>query len=235
MKVAICDDNEKDLLQLYKRLKDSSEFKDASFSVYSTGDAFLKGLNSSTPFDFVFLDVDMPDRKGTEIGKILHKTTPQTIIIFVSAHPQYAIEAFDCFAFNYLLKNSSDEKFNYVLSKAIHKFLRQNKTVLLKRGESQFALKLQEINYVECFKKNIIYHTDANAYSVRSSISSALEELKDYGFYQVHQGYIVNFAKVRCWKHDDVILKSNETIPVSRRKRNEIMIAYAEYLKVVAL
>lgn len=57
------------------------------------------------------------------------------------------------------------------------------------------------------------------------------ESLSKYGFYQVHQGYIVNFAKVKDFDGYTVVLKNNDKVLISVRKKKEVLLAYSRYIE----
>lgn len=90
-------------------------------------------------------------------------------------------------------------------------------------------LDLSEIYYVECFKKHLFYHLKDKTIDVVGTISNAYEQLKDYGFYQVHQGYIVNFEKVKHFQDLSIILDDGRNVQISIRKKSEVLLAYTKY------
>ena len=161
-RLAICDDTERDAEHLHllcARFKGKSNL---SITVFLTG-ADLLAAHSKEAFDIILLDVDMPHTNGLQIGKVLHKASPQTIIIFVTSYPQYAIEAYDCEAFHYLLKPCDEHKLFQVLNRAIGKLKLTMKFHLIKTQKKALKLRISDIYYVECCRKHIIYHTKTTA------------------------------------------------------------------------
>ena len=63
------------------------------------------------------------------------------------------------------------------------------------------------------------------------TLSETYELLKDYGFFQVHQGYLVNFEKIKCFGKNNIVLDNDSTVMMSVRKKKETLIAYSQYLE----
>lgn len=229
-KLAICDDSKRDAEYLQQLCSNYTEEMDLSISVFLNGTELLSE-HSKSAFDIVLLDVDMPNNNGLEVGSAIHNTTPQTIIIFVTSHPQYAIEAYDCEAFHYLLKPCENEKLYQVIKRAISKLKVTKKYHLIKCQGKTIKLKISDIYYIECCRKHIIYHTKNAEYDTIGTLSETYALLKEYGFFQVHQGFLVNFEKIKCYGKSNIILDNDRTVMMSVRKKKETLIAYARYLE----
>ena len=116
--------------------------------------------------DVVFLDINMPELDGMSLGKILTKLNPNIKIIFITAYRDYAAEAFEIKAFDYLLKPYSEKRITEVLNnltmikdnsptKEVEKI---NKvTVFL--DEKMVVLSLDEIYYIEVSEKESLVYT----------------------------------------------------------------------------
>ena len=92
-------------------------------------------------------------------------------------------------------------------------------------------LKISEIYFVECCRKHIIYHTQNDSFDTIGTLSETYDLLKEYGFFQVHQGYLVNFEKIKCFSKNDIILDNDRAVMMSVRKKKETLIAYSRYLE----
>ena len=229
-KLAICDDSARDAEYLRRLCNGFKENAELSVSAFSNG-ADLLSEHARVIFDIVLLDVDMPGDNGLEIGKALRAISAQTVIIFVTSYPQYAIEAYDCEAFHYLLKPCDEQKLYQVINRAISKLKVTKKYHLIKTQKMTVKLKISEIYYVECCRKHIIYHTQNDSFDTIGTLSETYDLLKEYGFFQVHQGYLVNFEKIKCFSKNDIILDNDRAVMMSVRKKKETLIAYSRYLE----
>ena len=229
-KIAICDDSERDAEYLEALFSDYEKKEDLVLSVFCSSADLLSG-HAKSAFDIVILDINMPSENGLEIGKAIHKASPQTILIFVTSYPQYAIEAYDCEAFHYLLKPCNALKLYQVITKAINKLNATPKYLCIKTHSKTLKLKISEIYFIECCRKHIIYHTKVESFDTIGTLTEAYNQVKEYGFYQIHQGYLVNFEKIKYFNKNDIVLDNDRMVMMSVRKKKETLIAYSKYLE----
>lgn len=184
--------------------------------------------------DVVFLDINMPELDGMSLGKILTKLNPNIKIIFITAYRDYAAEAFEIKAFDYLLKPYSEKRITEVLNnltmikdnsptKEVEKI---NKvTVFL--DEKMVVLSLDEIYYIEVSEKESLVYTQNEIYTSKLKISKWEEILPKNKFYRTHRAYIVNLDKIKevePWFNGTFVLKIQDLkfkIPVSRNNIKE--------------
>lgn len=184
--------------------------------------------------DVVFLDINMPELDGMSLGKILTKLNPNIKIIFITAYRDYAAEAFEIKAFDYLLKPYSEKRITEVLNnltmikdnsptKEVEKI---NKvTVFL--DEKMVVLSLDEIYYIEVSEKESLVYTQNEIYTSKLKISKWEEILPKNKFYRTHRAYIVNLDKIKevePWFNGTFVLKIQNLkfkVPVSRNNIKE--------------
>ena len=232
MKIAICDDQKTDINIVLDTLREHTAFKNCEVLCFESAAELLKSFKQGMPFDIAFLDVDMPETNGINLGKQIKELRENTFIVFVSSYPQYAIEAFDCEAFSYLLKPLDKEKTNTVLNRLLQRYSNDNKYHIIKiRGET-LRIAIKELYYIECFNKHLLYHLKNKSFDTVANLSDAYDSLKKNGFLQVHQGYIVNMDKISHFDKFSVILDDGRAVPISVRKRKEVLLAYADYIEV---
>ena len=230
LRIAICDDSRADIATLIGCL-DSCHFTiPIQISEFTSGES-LVAAHKESPFQIVLLDVDMPSLDGISVGKLLRKSDEKVLIIFTTSYPQYAIEAYDCEAFHYLLKPISSKTLKTVMNRAIHKCCITKQHIKIKIQNKIIQLPISEIIYIEYCKKHILYHTENRVIEAVGRFCDVLDELQEFGFYQVHQGYIVNFAKVQDFSGYSVILTGGKSVMISVRKKNEVLLAYANYVE----
>lgn len=231
--IAICDDVQKDSKNL-KSLCLACQLTDhLSFELYDSGNSLISNF-SINKFDILFLDIDMPEHNGISIGKQIRALDKNVIIIFCTSYPQYAIEAYDCEAFYYILKPCSQEKLQQVLNRAVKKLGLLHTYHTIKIQNKSLRLPISEIYYIEYCQKHIIYHVNGKKYETTGKFSVVYDELKKYGFFQVHQGYIVNLAKVQDFKGYSAILENGQDVLISVRKKRDVLLAYAKYVEDLA-
>lgn len=184
--------------------------------------------------DIVFLDINMPELDGMSLGKILTKLNPNIKIIFITAYRDYAAEAFEIKAFDYLLKPYSEKRITEVLNNLtrikdnfpIKEVEKINKvTVFL--DEKMVVLSLDEIYYIEVAEKESLVYTQNEIYTSKLKISKWEEILPKNKFYRTHRAYIVNLDKIKevePWFNGTFVLKIQDLkfkVPVSRNNIKE--------------
>jgi DNA-binding LytR/AlgR family response regulator len=170
--------------------------------------------------DLMFLDINMPKLLGTQLLKTI-KDPPK--VIFTTAHKDYAVDAFELDAIDYLLKPVSFERF----LKAVNKFCQINPGeaaphdntpgfLYFRSDRKMVKVFLDDITYIESFKDYIVIHrqSDANL-KVKYAISSVDNMLPQNLFLRIHRSYIVAMKKVSAFTINDVEIGKIE-LPIGR-------------------
>ena len=229
--IAICDDEKNGQKGLREMIRTSGIFDDTKFSIFESGQALIDSYRNGNRYSFVFLDVDMPGVNGIETGICINEMDKKSIIIFHSAYPQFAIDAFECNAFHYIVKGIEKEKFIKIITRAYNKYKRMNENLIVKHKNGIITLQLSDIYYVEYLKKHIIIHTENENHEIRDTMTNMCEKLSGFGFYLCHQSFIVNFEKVKQILKKDIVLSNGAAVMLSTRKRSQIISAYNNYIE----
>lgn len=231
MIIAICDDNLSDAKKLLNILRQGT-FADKTSTIQICNDKdLLSSLSKNVAYDLIFLDIDMPIINGIELAKKIKESHPKVIIVFATAHPQFMLDAFDIEAFHYILKPYNPQKVLDIFKKAYDKYLTLNRHCYIKIKTQTIRLNLDDIYFIEYCQKHVIYHTLDKDYEVLETLSSVYEALRDFGFYQIHQGYIVNMDKIDHFKDYSVVLTDGRSVAISVRKKSEVIAAYTKYIR----
>lgn len=231
MRIAFCDDQIEYAETLLVKLKSFEAFSCAKLDLFSSGDQLLQSMEKGNIYDLFFLDIDMPGIDGLELGKRLNSYCKKAIIIFVTNHEKYAIDAFDCDACGYLLKNCDEGRFSGTIEKAIRRYRVLNQNIFLDTETGTATIPVDSILHIEYSGRRCHYHTTSGEYIIRRSLNSALSELQEFGFIRIHQYRIVNLAKIRMIQKNSLVLVDNSIIELSRYRRNEALQRYVEFRK----
>ncbi len=171
-------------------------------------------LIRETSVDLLFLDIQMPEIKGTDFAKMI---SAETQIIFTTAYSEYALEGYELNALDYLLKPITFERFLTAVNKAKNSTYRiqDDETITIKSGYDLHKVKYSDIRYIESDSEYVIYHTTTDKKIMSNQSLKTLEELFPKTFFlRVHRSYIVNKSFVTGLKGRDLLL-SEDVIPVS--------------------
>jgi DNA-binding LytR/AlgR family response regulator len=232
--VGICDDCEEqvDLLNWYLN---NYRGEDELVSVSATNPLrFLELAREKHP-DIVFLDIDMKTLNGIQLGERIKAELAETIIVYVTAHEKYALEAFRVRAFHYLLKPLTQEKVETVLAEAVA-FIRRNRETeqkrvftMQRRGEMA-SLPMTDIICFEKVGHKIRVHTVQQCEEYYGNFTELMPQIGHKDFIQCHQGYIVSVAKIRAFRDRTLFLDGGLQAPVSRTFAENVRGALAKRL-----
>ena len=173
--------------------------------------------------DAVFLDIEMPGIKGTELMHMVPEPRPG--LVFVTAYPQHAIEAFAGGAVHYLLKPISRVGVAQALSRIRPKDEPIQKEWLRipvrKKGTTRL-LRPEEVEALVADLGDCVAWMPEGRLPVDGTLAFWEERLKDQGFIRVHRNALVRATAIReLGAEDDLVLPSGR-IPVSRRRMEEL-------------
>lgn len=187
---------------------------------------------STTPCELVFLDIQMPGMNGIEFARCLGEMKVKTLVIFVTAYGEYALDAFDTPAIGYITKPVSRVALARTLekAKALLKSVRDtNKIITVMRGGRMYPVTRPEIIMAYVKNKAVFVRTGAGEFSSQLNMQDMAAFLSGAPFLQVHRQYIVNLdyvSEVVPWFKGNFSLHMkgllNEEIPVSRNHVQEV-------------
>ena len=202
----------------------------------------VHGIPLAKP-DLLFLDVQMPAMDGFEVIRAL-EPGPIPKVVFVTAHDEYAIQAFDVHAFGYLLKPFDQARFERVLADAKQHLTRDQETevsaqlkkllaevqrrqqqparLLVEHNQRAFFLPLNQIDWAESERNYLKLHVGDQAYTIRGTIEGLEEKVAASDFLRLNRSTLVRIEFIReleSWFHGEykVILKSGEKLTWTRR------------------
>lgn len=160
--------------------------------------------------DVVFLDVELGEDSGLECSKIISDINPKTKIIFATAHAEYMPEAFEVYAFDYLIKPFKVERVSHTLER-IKEFEEETKSVemdkivryekgleklLVKGKESMSFVDIKDIILVQREDNSTVIYTEKDSFTTSASLGEVEEKLDKDQFIRSHKSYIINISQI---------------------------------------
>jgi two-component system LytT family response regulator len=193
-----------------------------------TADDAIAAIAAFRP-DLVFLDIEMPECDGFELLERLDPA-PACAIVFVTAHHQFALRAFEVGALDYLLKPFDDARFARVLARAKTRVRApdDSRRFIVKTATALEVVKFAQIDWIEASDYYSTLHVGAKALMLRRSLADLDSVLAAHGFYRIHRSAIVNLDRVcaldlRADGEYDVVLTSGQRLRMSRRYRKPVL------------
>lgn len=229
MNIAICDDDEHCLAEIEKEIAEAFHQGENQYAVarFASGSELL----SSGGHDVVFLDVEMEGIDGIETARRLRERGDNCKLIFLTAHEEYALPAFDVEASGYLLKPVNPEKLSALLHKiAGEQQISASHFITVKQGANSVSLNAKDIRYIEVFDRKLFLHTTLMVYDFYEKLERIEKELSG-DFFRCHRSYLVNLAYIKRYDKSSITLSNDETVLISKRKYREFCQRFLEFLK----
>lgn len=227
MRIAICDDEEKDLLALKEAVHTFDQSGFMEVCAFSSADAlYLAGKQKK--FEIAILDIEMDPPNGYDIARKLIEMDPAPIIIFLTNSMAYTLRGYGI-AFRYLTKPIDQMQFNNALSAAVNE-ASAKRFVFSVDGYSHI-IRMEDIYYFEVFNHHTILHTMDQSYTFRATLKEIMLELPTVYFGYPHQSYIINFSHIKTAMAKEIHLTNGAVIPISRRKQQEFEKQLRMYLR----
>jgi two-component system LytT family response regulator len=230
----IVDDEPKAIELLADSIQDLYDNIDI-MGTYTTWKTALPAIRNND-FDILFLDISMPQKTGIDILELVPELKSE--VIFVTAHSEYALNAFKYFAAGYILKPVKDTVLTKTIDKALER-ISYKKLVAQKKLEQHNAknrIAIPNNNGLDYFNLTDILYFEATSRYTKATTSTS-EILSSYSigkfkeildgntqFYQVHRSFIVNLDFVKRYERNGTIIMSDGyEIPVAKNTREDFL------------
>ena len=207
--------------------------------------ASVRAALAERPVEIAFLDVEMPEATGIDLAGVLEPETP--VVVFVTAFSEYATQAFDVRAVDYVLKPFSDRRLVEALGRAKQRVLDLRRRageapeppaaetmptggylqrITYRERDESIVLKTSEIVWIEAQDYYVRIHSSRGRHLLRTTLASLGARLDPAQFLRVHRGALVNVDEVRSLGGRDGVrltLSDGSDVPVSRTRRRSVV------------
>lgn len=227
LRCIIIDDDEIDRLTVVSYAKRFPELDIAG--VFDSAEPALQLIEKEI-IDVLFLDIDMPNLSGMELRK---KAIEIPVCIFITAHPEHAVESFELETLDFIVKPIKFDRFAQTM-KRIGEFMEikykaqlfelsiGGDTIYIKEGHEQTKVKLHEILYLEALKDYTLIITSQKRHCVLSSIGNLLKESHFQSFIRTHRSFAVQKQFIQKIGSTEIVLNSGALIPIGRSYKENL-------------
>ena len=228
LRVVVADDEPIGRQRLVRLLQ--SEPETEVVAACADGEEAVEAIREHAP-DVVLLDIQMPQLDGFEVVAALGESHPA--VIFVTAHDQYALRAFEVHAFDYLLKPVDQDRLRQAIGRAMapgnrappgsttrriltlleefnaRERVRGRDRLVVRSPERAFFLRSETVDWVEAAGKFVHLHVGRSVHALRESMGELEQELDPARFLRISRSVIVNIDRIQeiqPWFQGDYVL-----------------------------
>ena len=218
--------------------------------------AEVRDAFSRTAVDVVLLDIRMPELSGIEAARLL--TADRPLVVFVTAHEEFGIQAFEQGAVDYLLKPVTQSRVDMALDRVRARLAadadaaryramttaspepRYLERLIARVGDRDIIIPVDRVDLVVADDVYAAVHAGGRQYLLRTSLDELERSLPPDRFARVHRSYLVPVDAVVAVRHSggnvELELRNGASVPVSRRRRRELdrIVARGEVLSPAA-
>lgn len=230
MKVAIVEDNEEYLRTLEGYIERFKEENGEKIKVVKFSDGIDIVSEYTADYDVVFLDVVMKHMDGMRTAEYIRKMDRNVIIVFITGHPQYAVEGYSVEAYSYLLKPVSYFAFSQVFASCVNKIKSSRaRYMVFPTDRGMDKINIDNIIYVESQGHKMVVHTDDKLYYMYQTVYGLEAVLPQGKFSRCNHCYIVNLTRIKGI-HGEFIEVDGAELKISRARRKQFMEDMTNYL-----
>jgi DNA-binding LytR/AlgR family response regulator len=180
--------------------------------------------------DIIFADIEMPGINGLDLIRSLSGKV--TIPVFITSHPEFAMDGYEIEAFDFLIKPINPERFArcvarisdfYELRAKSYAYDRElvSNYITIKQGYDKYKILVHDILYLEAMKDYTKIVTSTNQYLVLVTFSQMHDQLPKNKFARIHRSYIVNRDKIDVAKGNKLFISTHE-LPIGKLYKNAL-------------
>lgn len=227
IKFIAVDDNLLDLLALEEYSKKHQNLE--NIGNFTSAKRALFEIKSCKP-DLVFLDVEMPDLTGIELLTAIRKEVPMAV--FITSHPEFAIEGFELSALDYIVKPLTQQRFDTCLKRveeywemkqkaALFEIAYEKDSITIKDGHNRLTIRRSDIIFAEAMQDYTKIVTYDKNYLTLSTLGNFVEQFTDNEMIRVHRSYAVSIKKISEIKTNE-LLCNNYQIPIGKTYKTSL-------------
>ena len=215
MNIILCDDERNFAEALREEIKNFFDNKSMQVNItwYGSGEELLKAFEGEkSDVDLLFMDIDLGAYDGVSIVRGFREQGKSFPVIFLSAMEDRVLDGFEVKAFYFLYKKDYKNRLHEILEKYLN------------------VIYMNKIYWVESEDRETVLHTETGEMHAAEPMHSFAKKLDKEIFAEVYHCIYVNVDYVCRVDADSLLLDNGVVIPVSRRKRKEVMTAVMKRL-----
>ncbi len=233
MRIAVIDDDNRIISKIFEIINQYSVGKHLNISVdgFNSAEDFLNLYkaeleeNPSFKYDAMFLDIEMGELNGIELGSKLRNELNNyyTQIIYITSHPGYMPKAYDNWALGYIVKPFDSESIYKELDKLMNIIVSSDLIYTFVEDRIEKKVLVKDIIYFTVNVRRISLITIDTIYEFNGSLNHVCSELPEGKFLRINKNTVVQIGQISGMTSDRVILKNGESFEIGRKYYHDVM------------
>lgn len=222
IRIALCDDNKEDMLQLHQKIiewyRENSKNQSVSITEYSDSVYLSSVIDAGDSHDVFFLDVEMPKVDGFQLADKIRNKLPAAIIVFLTSHSELALDGYKFRALRYVSKLVLSQKLPEALEVVQKEFSAlESGYLVVPHYTDALRIPYNEILYVQhILRSSQIYTLRQGVIKDNRGLKTIYSVIGDKRFIYIDRSTFVNIDFIRELKGNEIILRTGESLAISR-------------------
>lgn len=219
IKIALVDDDKllhKEMEEHFNRFQIAYDF-DFSVDFFLSCEEIYHKLIEGMEYELIFLDIEFPEMKGTDFGKLLRRKLKNydTQIVFISSVKEYAMDLFQTRPIEFLIKPIAYEKFSACMLTYMTHYENSNGFLEYTMENIKHRIRIREVLYLESHGKKVEFHTKRRDFMTYGKTTDIIADYTDK-FICIARGIYVNVQHIIEATPKEILLTNNHTLRISR-------------------
>lgn len=222
IRIALCDDNKEDMLQLHQKIiewyRENSKNQSVSITEYSDSVYLSSVIDAGDSHDVFFLDVEMPKVDGFQLADKIRNKLPAAIIVFLTSHSELAPDGYKFRALRYVSKLVLSQKLPEALEVVQKEFSAlESGYLVVPHYTDALRIPYNEILYVQhILRSSQIYTLRQGVIKDNRGLKTIYSVIGDKRFIYIDRSTFVSIDFIRELKGNEIILRTGESLAISR-------------------
>lgn len=222
IRIALCDDNKEDMLQLHQKIiewyRENSKNQSVSITEYSDSVYLSSVIDAGDSHDVFFLDVEMPKVDGFQLADKTRNKLPAAIIVFLTSHSELAPDGYKFRALRYVSKLVLSQKLPEALEAVQKEFSAlESGYLVVPHYTDALRIPYNEILYVQhILRSSQIYTLRQGVIKDNRGLKTIYSVIGNKRFIYIDRSTFVNIDFIRELKGNEIILRTGESLAISR-------------------
>ena len=222
IRIALCDDNKEDMLQLHQKIvewyRENSKNQSVSITEYSDSVYLSSVIDAGDSYDVFFLDVEMPKVDGFQLADKIRNKLPAAIIVFLTSHSELSSDGYKFRALRYVFKLVLSQKLPEALEAVQKEFSAlESGYLVVPHYTDALRIPYNEILYVQhILRSSQIYTLRQGVIKDNRGLKTIYSVIGDKRFIYIDRSTFVSIDFIRELKGNEIILRTGESLAISR-------------------